>query len=193
MLDDSIGISWESVYKISHSWVDVLIFLVLLFWVFFLPGLMRFRDGSDSKCASHFVQILEKVRQRPWQWWDKHSGKGAWAVHGKYKLTETQKKVRQAKSKVSSMLISFLDIKGDCSHWIHPGRPNSQVCMLLWRFTETAWKYAKISPWTLVTTELAVASWQRTVSLFLFHQWIFDQKQHVFAHTFYILSFPDWR
>jgi hypothetical protein len=33
MIDDSTGISWESVHKISHSWVEVLIFYLLLFGV----------------------------------------------------------------------------------------------------------------------------------------------------------------
>jgi hypothetical protein len=47
---------------------------------------MRFRDKSDSERASHFVYVLEKVRQRPWQSLDKK----AWAVHGKSKLTEAE-------------------------------------------------------------------------------------------------------
>jgi hypothetical protein len=38
-------------------------------------GLMHFRDGADSQCASDFLQILEKVRRRPWQWLDKRSGR----------------------------------------------------------------------------------------------------------------------
>jgi hypothetical protein len=50
-------------YKISCSWVDVLIFYALLFGV--LYRLMRFRDGSDSQCASDFVQIFEKCDGDP--------------------------------------------------------------------------------------------------------------------------------
>jgi hypothetical protein len=56
--------------------------------------------------------------------------------------------------------------------------PNSQFRMTLWRFTRTAWKCAKTSLQTLVTKELVAASWQRTVSHFLFHQGISDQNQH---------------
>jgi hypothetical protein len=33
-------------------------------------------------------------------------------VHGKSRLTETEKEARQAKNKVKSMLIIFFDIKG---------------------------------------------------------------------------------
>jgi hypothetical protein len=55
---------------------------------------------------------------------------------------------------------------------------NSQFRMPLWLFTATAWKCAKTSLWTLRTKELAVASQQRTVSLFLLNQGIFYQTQH---------------
>jgi hypothetical protein len=61
MIDDSTSISWESVYKTSRSWVDVLIVYVLLFGV--VSGLMRFCDGSDKGTAS-MHQILCKSRKR---------------------------------------------------------------------------------------------------------------------------------
>jgi hypothetical protein len=52
---------------------------------------MRFRDGSNRETASDCVQILEKVRQKLWQYLDERSGKKARAVHGKSKLTDTEK------------------------------------------------------------------------------------------------------
>jgi hypothetical protein len=52
---------------------------------------MRFRNGSDKGRASNFEKISEKIRRRPCQWLDKRSGKRAWAVHAKSKLTETEK------------------------------------------------------------------------------------------------------
>jgi hypothetical protein len=51
---------------------------------------MRFRDGSDSEYASNSVQIQGKMLRRPWQWLHKRSGKKAWALHEKLKLTETE-------------------------------------------------------------------------------------------------------
>jgi hypothetical protein len=52
---DSTSIFLESVYKISRRCVDILIFMNLF------GGWMWFRDGSDSKYASNFVQISEEV------------------------------------------------------------------------------------------------------------------------------------
>jgi hypothetical protein len=84
--NDSTSISWESVYKISRSCVDVLISYILLFGV-----VMWFRNGSNKGTAKNVVQFLEKVQWRPWQWLDKCLGNKARAIHGKSKLTKTEK------------------------------------------------------------------------------------------------------
>jgi hypothetical protein len=46
---------------------------------------------NNSGCALDFVQILRKVRWRPWQLLEKRSGKTAGAMHGKSKHTEIEK------------------------------------------------------------------------------------------------------
>jgi hypothetical protein len=80
--------------------------------------------------------------------------------------------VTLVKSKAKSMIIIFFGIRGiDCSQVIRPDRPSSQFRLLLWQFTETAWKCAKTSPRTSATKELAVALC--TVSHFHFHRGIF--------------------
>jgi hypothetical protein len=58
MVDYNTSISWESVLKISCSWVNVLIFYTILF------GVMRFHNVSDKLTALHFAQISDKVRFR---------------------------------------------------------------------------------------------------------------------------------
>jgi hypothetical protein len=54
MADDSISISWESVYKISCGWIDVPIFYVILFGIKFLPGC----DFVMDSAAASGYQIL---------------------------------------------------------------------------------------------------------------------------------------
>jgi hypothetical protein len=72
-----------------------------------------------------------------------------WCCQSVYKISRSDFlrpfKVRQVKSKVKSMLITFLWHQRDCSQRICLGRPNSQFCKLLWHFTLTAWKCVKTS------------------------------------------------
>jgi hypothetical protein len=68
---------------------------------------MRFGDGSDKGTASHFVRISGKVRREE-----------SMAVHGKSKITETEKGETDEE-------------QGDYSQRIYPGMPNSQFCSLL--------------------------------------------------------------
>jgi hypothetical protein len=104
------------------------------------------------------------------------------------------KNAREVKSKVKNMIIAFLWQQGDyCSQTISPGRPNGQFCIPLWRFMVTARKCAKTLSQTLATKELVVASQQCTVSHFLYHQAIFDQKHHCQPPPTLLFCFPDWR
>jgi hypothetical protein len=90
------------------------------------------------------------------------------------------------------MLIIFLTSRHQ--QRICPGKPNSQFFILLWRFTETAWKWAKTSPRTLGTKELAVASRQCTVSHLSFSPRNFYQKiAWLSSPTHPLFCFPDWR
>jgi hypothetical protein len=57
----STSISWESVYNISCSWVDVLVFTS--FYLSRVSCLMRFRNGSDKGTASNFHENHRKCRE----------------------------------------------------------------------------------------------------------------------------------
>jgi hypothetical protein len=67
---------------------------MLIFTSFYLESCIRpnaisqwIRQGNSIT----FVQISEEVQRRPWKLLCRRSGKKAWAVHGKSKLTETEK------------------------------------------------------------------------------------------------------
>jgi hypothetical protein len=55
---------WESVYKISRSWVDVLISLCPFIYSR-VSGLMGFGDGSDKGTSSNYMKISEKCDEDP--------------------------------------------------------------------------------------------------------------------------------
>jgi hypothetical protein len=139
---------WESVWQKFTQQGGHADFLRPFIWIH-VSGLILFRDESDNECAWNVVLNSGKVRWRQRQWLDKRWAKKAWAVHGKSKLTDTE----NCKIEI-----------------IRPGRPNGYFRILLWRFTETAWKCAKTSPRNLVTKQLSVESRQRTTSHFLFQK-----------------------
>jgi hypothetical protein len=68
---------------------------------------MRFHNGSDKGTASNFVQILEKVQQRPWQWLDKCS---AFEWHARFKA-DKKKKGETGEEQSQEHDIIFFDIK----------------------------------------------------------------------------------
>jgi hypothetical protein len=78
----------------------VLIFYVLLF------GILYLACAISRKIV---CKISENVGRTPWQWLVKSSGKIAWAVHRKYKLTDTEKG-EKVKNEAESMLIIFFNI-----------------------------------------------------------------------------------
>jgi hypothetical protein len=109
-----------------------------------------FRDGSDKWTTSNVLQISEKVQRRPWQWWDKHSWKKAWAVEAKSKVTETEKGENRwrAKSRACSTFSSTsrgLSTKNSSSQ-TKQSIPHTTVT-----FTATAWRCAKMSHRILAT------------------------------------------
>jgi hypothetical protein len=97
MADYNTSIYWESVYKISRIWGDVLTFYVLLFGVVHLAW-CDFAMDPTKDCT--------------WQWLDKRSGKEAWG--------ETYEE------QIQEHVYHFLWYQAECSQRIRPGRPNSQ-------------------------------------------------------------------
>jgi hypothetical protein len=68
-VNDSTGVSWESVYNISHSWVDLLILYVLLFESCIWPDVtsrqiqQRVCLKSSGNLGKYAMEILAMIRQ----------------------------------------------------------------------------------------------------------------------------------
>jgi hypothetical protein len=98
----------------------------------------------NSECASNFEQISEKVWWRPWQWLDMCSRKKAWAIHGRSKLTETEKGetgVEQSQEHDQYFLRHRSFIKKN-----RLGTPNSQFCILLWLLQRLSENVQRLCP-----------------------------------------------
>jgi hypothetical protein len=142
-----------------------------------VPGLVWFCDVPNKGTASDFVQISEKVCQRPWQRLDKRSRKRTWATHGKSKLTKTEKN-ETSEEQSQGHAYHFLWHREVCSQIIHPGRPNGQFRVLLWRFMVTAWKCVKTLPRTLGTKELHVHHDNAPAHISFFARELLTKKRH---------------
>jgi hypothetical protein len=121
---------------------------------------MRFRRNSD--CASNFEQISKEVRRMSWQLLDKYSEKKENHIRVfEWKIpTSSRHKMARHENQGQEHFHHFLWYQGGCSQRVRPSRPNGKSCILLWRFTSTAWKCVRTPPRTLVIKELAFASRQ---------------------------------
>jgi hypothetical protein len=91
---------------------------------------MRFRDGSDSECASNFVQIMGKNATQTLAIIKQAFGEEN-ISHTRRAKAARPRKVKKVKKTVNIILIIFFDVRADCSQIIRLGRPNSQFRMLL--------------------------------------------------------------
>jgi hypothetical protein len=96
------------------------------------------------------------VWQIPWQWLDKCSGKKALAIHGKPKLTMTDKG-KTGEEQSQEHVHHFLWHRGGLFTNNSSCMAKQSILHTCVTFMMTAWKCAKTSAQTLVTKQLAVA------------------------------------
>jgi hypothetical protein len=168
MVDDTTSVSWGQCTKFHPAGWMCRFFYILLFgaWCDFHD---RSDKGAAPLCKSRekgVTETLAMIRQA--------FREESMSQTRKIQTHWDRKDEEQSQEHDHNFLLHY----GDCSLRICPGRPNSQFRTLLWCFTENAWKCGNTLLWILETKELAVASWQYTVSHFLFHCGFFYQKQH---------------
>jgi hypothetical protein len=144
-------------------------------------GLMRFRDGSDSECASNFVQISDKVWRKSWQRLDKRSGNKAWVVHGCLKgmLRSGQtEKVKTSVEQSQEHAHHFLWHQRDCSQRIRPWQARQSIPHTIMTFYGHCVKVFKDFAPNFGDKRTDCCIRQHIVSHFFFHHRIFYQKQN---------------
>jgi hypothetical protein len=169
-VDDSTSISWDSVYKISPSWADMLIFMSFYLesciWRDALSQWIRQRNSDDATFLSKVITGDEswiygydpETKQQSSQW--------------KRPNSPRLKKARQVKSKVKSF--SSFWRQADCSQYVLAGQTvnSAYYCDVLWRLRENMQRLRPKLWWQ--------NNWllhhDSAPSHFLFHQGIFDQK-----------------
>jgi hypothetical protein len=97
-IDGRISISWESVYKISRGWLDVLIYYGLLFGVVMQWIRQRSSTKFCANLAKSMTETVAMIRQ-------------AFGEEILSRARKIRKNARQAKNKIKSMLIIFFVIK----------------------------------------------------------------------------------
>jgi hypothetical protein len=167
MTDDS-NISWESVHKILHSWVDVLIFTS-----FYLESCVWLDVISDSwseaaACQCQCEASSDRLQRcdlliEGYQWW-RELDLQLWAWDkatilpiGKSLLTKTTKG-ETGEEQSQEYVHHFLWHQVDCSQRIHPGRQTVNsiyYCDILRRLCENVKRFC---PKLWREKELAVAS-----------------------------------
>jgi hypothetical protein len=141
-------------------------------------AISRWIRQRNSECASNFMQMLGKSTMDILAIIRQAFGEESLSRIRKAQTYRDRKKGGRWRVEWSACSSFSLTSKGFFSQGIRTGRPNSQLRILLWSFTVIAWKCANTSPRNLKTKELAVTSRQRTASHFVFHQGMFDQKEH---------------
>jgi hypothetical protein len=109
-----LSIPWESVYKVSCGWVDILIFYILLFELCIWPDVISQRIQQRNRDDAAFVSRVI-------------TGDESW-IYG-YD-SEIKQKSKLTEHKVRSMSSFSLTSRGLFKK-INLGRPNSQFLILL--------------------------------------------------------------
>jgi hypothetical protein len=172
----------------------MLICYILVFGVMYLSWCDFAMDlTKEQRVCIKFCANLRKIAI------EKESMNRTWESECLVQTSPKLKNVTQMKNKVKSMLIIFFDIKGIIhKEFVLAGQTvnSAYYCDILWRLRKNVWRLHLELWWQ---KELVS---QHNVSYFLFHQEMFDQKQHdchppptllVWLGPLWIFCFPNCR